>query len=159
MTDIIADARRGGGRGSGAVRYRRHGCRWPAGRLADLSAGQPDAERRPAARPVLDPRGSAVELGELRDERQTDPGACPNVVALPERLEDPRLRVVGYARSFVLDGEHGPVRAGLDANVDRRAGRRVLHGVDEQVLDNPVDLSRIDVDPYGVRGLEVDGVP
>src|SRR5262249_25161933 len=89
----------------------------PGARLALLPVGGRRPERGAAAVPVLDPCGAAVQLGEPRDERETDPGSRGWVIAatLLERLEDALALLRLDARPIVLDEDQDALGSGLDA--------------------------------------------
>ena len=85
-----------------------------------------------------------MELRELHDEREADPGASGAYArALHEGLEDP-LAVLGPdPGTVVLDGDQRAVIGAFDANPDAGVPGGVLHGIGEKVLDDPLDHRRI----------------
>src|SRR5436190_11172526 len=130
------------------------------GRLEEMLdlAGQRDDEARAAARPILHASRPAVQLGEPLHEREPDPDAAPGAFALPERLEDLALHVVGDPGSFVLDDDrHAPVFL-LDDDLDRRAGGRVARRVVQQVLHDPLDLGSVHVHDEAPLALDPNGM-
>ena len=89
-----------------------------------------------------------MERGEAGDEGQSDPGARrdgQHVRAAVERLEDGLLELVGDAGSLVLDDEQEVALLDVQPDPDRAAPRRVPHRVQDEVLDDALQLGRVDV--------------
>ena len=127
------------------------------GPVAGGMVGKEDAERRSAARALLDPRPAVVQLGEARDEREPHADARQvrrRGLALEERLEDLLALIGRHAGAVVLDDDQRAALPRLDAHPDPRRRRRVLDRVAQQVLDDPLDLRPVARDDDG-RGLHV----
>ena len=97
-----------------------------------------------------------MELREARHQRQpdADSGRVPRRVrSLTERLEH-RVAVLGRnAGALVLHGDDGTVLRRLDADPHACRRGRVSHRVREEVLDDPLELARVDRHDHRV-GLE-----
>src|SRR5881296_1618095 len=116
--------------------------------------GQQDAERRPASGPVLDPGLPAVERRELRHEGEADAGSGRRrAVSAHERLEDPLLLLVRDPGAGVVDAEQEPLVPARRRDPHSRAGRRVLQRIRDEVVDDPLDLARVDL---GIEGSHAD---
>ncbi|HEX9823551.1 MAG TPA: hypothetical protein VGB51_04040 [Actinomycetota bacterium] len=87
-----------------------------------------------------------MELGEPLDERQTYADATPGFVSLTEGLEDRRPHPVGDAGTSVVHAQQDAVVHLVDQHFDRGLCGRVLHRVANQVLDDPLELGRVDLD-------------
>ena len=90
-----------------------------------------------------------MQLGELRHERQPHPrpagsGARP----LHERVEDPVPVLRREPRPVVLDDDEGPSSVRSTRIRDPGVAGRVLDGVGEQVLDDPLHHRRVRLDVH-----------
>src|SRR5438128_3922434 len=112
-------------------------------------AGEEDVERRPPALALVDPRAATVQLGEPGYQGEPDPR--PGRVrggrrTLAERLEDRSADLGWNARTVVLDSDRDAAIPRRDLQLDTPVGGGMPCGVHEQVLDDPLDLGRVDRD-------------
>jgi hypothetical protein len=101
-----------------------------------------------------------VQVSEPGDEREPDSGSsrARGRGAAVEDVEDGPAVRFGDARAAVLDRDEDAPVVALDAYEDLGTGPRVLDGVREQVLDDALDLRRVDFGHDGF-GPYVDLVP
>jgi hypothetical protein len=103
---------------------------------------QPDAEDGAPAVAVVGLEASAVRLDDRAGDREPQARAA-GARSAEELLEDPRQHLRRDARAAVgdLDDDVGPAgpRLGSRGDLDRRARRRVAHGVLEQVDEDLLD--------------------
>src|SRR5204863_9129969 len=126
--------------------------RWPSG-------PQEDPKACPTAVSLLTPRPPLVELREASNQGQPDPhpgGVLERLAALPERLEDDRPQFRGNSRTRVLDGDQHALWVRIDRNPDGGAPRRVADGIHDQVLDDTLDVGRVDRRHYRDPRHELD---
>src|SRR6266487_5065972 len=104
---------------------------------------------------------ATLSVGELTSDGQTQAKAArlPEraIVQAGELLEDPLALPGGHARPRILDGQYGGAADTPCLHPDLGAGRRVLVGVAEQVVEDLEDLVRVDLDQQGAADLDRDG--
>ena len=117
------------------------------GRGAARAGRQRHPERGPAALPLLAPTPRpSCSAANRRHERQADAEARRPVRGRPpwENGSKMRSRVVGrHAGPVVLHDDQRAVVGALHPHPDASVARRVLDGVAEQVLDDPLDHGRV----------------
>ena len=87
-----------------------------------------------AASPELDV--SSVRSGESMDNREPEAESVPSFVPLPEAVESAPPLSFAQPRSFVGDAQFSPAVDGAGRKRDRRAGRRRVDCVGEEVVEN-----------------------
>ena len=93
----------------------------------------------------------SVQLSEPLHQREPDAhAATARGFPLAERLEERELQLVGNTRAVVLDHDLDTVGLGREVHQHRGTQGCVTRGVDEQVLDDPLDLAGVDIDQHGI---------
>jgi hypothetical protein len=126
-----------------------------------LDAGQEDPESRASADLALAPDVSSALLDDAVARREPEPGSLPALLRREERLEKPRLDLLGDPDARVADC-HADVRTGLSGHVragkrlvqvgvgglDRKdsAGRHRVAGVQDEIQDGLLDLPGVGLD-------------
>src|SRR5439155_26586202 len=91
---------------------------------------------------------AVMERGEAPAEREPDSRsglAREDLRATVEDLEDRDLQLVGDSWPPIVHAEQQILAVALEPRLDRGAWRGVLDGVREKVLDDPLELIRVDV--------------
>src|SRR5437763_16760185 len=101
------------------------------------------AEASAAPSNVLDPCAAAVDLGEPLHERQAE--STSTCGAGTEVVEDRSLDPVGHPRPGVLNGNVGAGAVTLCGDDDRRAGWGIRLRVLNEIVDDALEQSGIDV--------------
>src|SRR5258705_8714902 len=109
-------------------------CHQPSA-ISHLRDRQQHRERRPPTHVAAYLDGAAVSLDDGLDEAEAEPetalGAA--LVAAEEPIEDPRELIGRNAWPGVPHAKERGVHGAADLDVHAAAGRRVLHGVVEEV--------------------------